>query len=43
MRLPNLEGGLKDIILFTASLVIATTLYRSTDTAERQSARDEGR
>ena len=42
---PTLEGQyvLKDIILFTASLVIATTLYRSTDTAERQSARDEGR
>ncbi|MDQ3153179.1 MAG: DoxX family protein, partial [Actinomycetota bacterium] len=42
---PTLEGQyvLKDIILFTASLVIATTLYRSTNAAERQSARDEGR
>ena len=42
---PTLEGQyvLKDIILFTASLVIATTLYRSTTAAERQSTRDEGR
>jgi putative oxidoreductase len=45
---PTLEGQyvLKDLILFTASLVIATTLYRSTNAAERQSTRatrDEGR
>ncbi len=35
---PTLEGQyvLKDVILFTASLVIATTLYRSTNGAERQ-------
>jgi putative oxidoreductase len=35
---PTLEGQyvLKDVILFTASLVIATTLYRSTSTAERR-------
>jgi len=35
---PTLEGQyvLKDIILFTASLVIATTLYRSTNRVERQ-------
>jgi uncharacterized membrane protein YkgB len=42
---PTLEGQyvLKDLILFTASLVIATTLYRTTSAAERQSTCDEGR
>lgn len=42
---PTLEGQyvLKDIILFTASLVIATTLYRSKHSAEHQSTHDEGR
>jgi hypothetical protein len=42
---PTLEGQyvLKDFILFTASLVIATTLYRTTSTAERQSTRNDGR
>lgn len=42
---PTLEGQyvLKDIILFTASLVIATTLYRSTNRVERQSTHNEGR
>lgn len=39
---PTLEGQyvLKDVILFTASLVIATTLYRSKNGVERH---DEGR
>jgi uncharacterized membrane protein YkgB len=42
---PTLEGQyvLKDIILFTASLVIATTLYRSKNSPERQSTHDDGR
>ncbi|HEY6424490.1 MAG TPA: hypothetical protein VIY28_14825 [Pseudonocardiaceae bacterium] len=40
---PTLEGQyvLKDLILFTASLVVATTLYRTTSAAERQSTRDK--
>lgn len=40
---PTLEGQyvLKDLILFAASLVIATTLYRTTSPAEHQSNRDE--
>jgi uncharacterized membrane protein YkgB len=42
---PTLEGQyvLKDVILFTASLVIATTLYRSMNATERRSARNAGR
>jgi len=42
---PTLEGQyvLKDLILFTASLVIATTLYRTTSAAERQPTPDDGR
>ncbi|MDT7711908.1 MAG: hypothetical protein QOG46_597 [Pseudonocardiales bacterium] len=42
---PTLEGQyvLKDLILFAASLVVATTLCRTTTAAERQSTRDEGR
>jgi putative oxidoreductase len=42
---PTLEGQyvLKDVILFTASLVIATTLYRSKHSAEHQSTHDEDR
>ncbi len=42
---PTLEGQyvIKDLVLFTASLVIASTLYRTTDSAEHQSTRDEGR
>jgi uncharacterized membrane protein YkgB len=41
---PTLEGQyvLKDLILFAASLVIATTLYQTTSSAERQSTRNEG-
>jgi uncharacterized membrane protein YkgB len=41
---PTLEGQyvLKDLILFAASLVIATTLYRTTTVTEPQSAHDEG-
>jgi uncharacterized membrane protein YkgB len=42
---PTLEGQyvLKDLILFTASLVIATTLYRTTNAAEGQSTRNESK
>jgi uncharacterized membrane protein YkgB len=42
---PTLEGQyvLKDLILFTASLVVATTLYRTTNATERQSTRNEDR
>ncbi|MGH3614706.1 MAG: hypothetical protein ACRDRK_19355 [Pseudonocardia sp.] len=42
---PTLEGQyvLKDLILFTAILVIASTLYHTTSTAERQSTPDDGR
>jgi putative oxidoreductase len=42
---PTLEGQyvLKDVILFTASLVIATTLYHSKHSAEHQSTHDENR
>jgi uncharacterized membrane protein YkgB len=42
---PTLEGQyvLKDLILFTASLVVATTLYRTTSATERQFTRDEDR
>lgn len=42
---PTLEGQyvLKDLILFTASLVIATTLYRTTSAAESQSTHNDGR
>jgi putative oxidoreductase len=41
---PTLEGQyvLKDLILFAASLVIATTLYQTKSSAERQSTRNEG-
>ena len=41
---PTLEGQyvLKDLILFAASLVIATTLYRTTSPVERQSTLAEG-
>jgi uncharacterized membrane protein YkgB len=41
---PTLEGQyvLKDLILFAASLVIATTLYRTTTVTEPQCAHDEG-
>ncbi|MGH4008987.1 MAG: hypothetical protein ACRDTH_12675 [Pseudonocardiaceae bacterium] len=41
---PTLEGQyvLKDVILFTASLVIATTLYRSKNSAGHQSTDTEG-
>jgi putative oxidoreductase len=41
---PTLEGQyvLKDLILFAASLVIATTLYRTTSAAEHQSTPHEG-
>jgi uncharacterized membrane protein YkgB len=41
---PTLEGQyvLKDLILFAASLVIATTLYHTMTPAERQPTPDEG-